>query len=601
MNKRISLMCVVMAAAVALPGLAFAQYDFDAILDGLPARLDLATVDNWSQNDEVWQYVVPNPLFPAPWAQLSATFRGQDHTGDGINDDDHLALLARILNDDPCCRALLGDAKMNAIQAAFAANKARVQDFEVSFCLEILNATRISARMDTGIIGCITLNNRPAWMPNTTITTGAPVTLSITVDTGIFLVGDYTLNETVDIPSLWGEKGILESVSEGFGDDVANLLAAYLTIGDQNNVDYMQALIAQTFARGVFPNIGLIILSLIGSKSADEKVFSVTALDFIAEPVKDDDKNYTLPPQSNIEIDLNFSPPYRIPIGDGCGGPDTEWVEIIRLRARILGSCVENGLHGWLWNYQVSANGFTSYPAWLEASGNLNEVGLINSLSYSTYGGDRTSFFISEWAAYPALGFNPQPTGGDAIYGSGNWNFNAGLQMTPSGILGVTDPTDYQWQWNNSGTWENILGATTIDWQLPLDYLGERQYRVRVTAPAAACGSATSNTATVKVDPPPILVTQQPLGGTVIYGDDFTLSVSATIDVGGLTYQWQQDGADILGATGTSYQITNADFSDAGFYRCVITSDTFPGHFVNSDTVEAVSYTHLTLPTKRIV
>ncbi len=588
MNKRISFMCVVMALAMALPGLAYAQYDFDAILSGMSARLDAATLNNWSQGDNVWQYVVPNPQYPAPWAQLSPSFPGLDHTGDGINDDDHLALLAKVLNNDPCTRALLGDAKVNAIQAAFAANKARVQNFEVTFCLEILNLTRISARMDTGIIGCINLNNRPAWMSNTYITTGSNVTLSITVDTGIFIVGNYTLNQNVDVPSLWGNGGILDSVDDGFDDDVANLLAAWLTIGDQNNVDYMQALIAQVFARGVFPNIGLIILSLIGNKSTDEAAFTVNGVDFNAESLNDkkDDKNYELPPQNNIEIDLNFNPPYRIPTGNRCGGPDSEYVEIIRLRARILGSCVRNGLHNWLWNYQVNTNGFTGYPTLLPSWGNLNETGYMNAISYSTYGGNRTSFLISEWAAYPTLGFNPQPTGGTAIYGTGNWNFNAGLQMTPSGILGVTNPTDYQWQWNNGGTWENIPGATTIDWQLPLNYLGERQYRVLVTAPSPACGSVVSNTATVKVDPPPIIITQQPAGATVIYGDDYTLSVTATIDFGGLLYQWQKGGIDIPLANNPSYQISNADFPDAGFYRCVITSDTFPGHYRNSDTVE---------------
>lgn len=577
MKNRILTICVMLMAA--MPGLAFAQYNFDAILTNLPARLDTATVNNWSAGSQIWQYVVPNG--PGVWRQLSATFPNQDHTGDGIDDDDQLALLAKILNNDPCTRALLGDAKMNAIQAAYATNFARVQQFELTICLEIFNSTRISARLDTGIIGCVTLSDRPAWMGNTNITTGSPASLCMTVDTGIFLVGNYSQCFDADIPSLWGPDGILDSVQTGFSDDIANLLAAWLTIGDQNNVDYMQALIAQVFARGVLPNIATIILGAIGKSAAE----SGWDLDERTVEYGINAKNYDLPAQPNINIDITFSPPYRIPLGDGCGGPDSEWVEIIRFVGRILGTCVENGLQGWLWNYQVNQNGFVGYPAWLAASGNLNEVGAVNAISYTNYGRDRTSFFLNEWAGYPTLGFNPQPQSpvGALIYGGPNWTFNAGLQLTPAGLADVIQPTSYQWQWWNGTAWENIPGATSLNWTLPLNFLGTRSYRVIVTAPAPVCGTATSSTATVTVEPPPINITDQPDGGTVIYGDNFTLTVAANIAIGALSYQWQLNSIDIPGATGTSYQIVGADFADEGFYRCVISADSFPGHQRISD------------------
>lgn len=578
MKKRILVLCLTLIAAA--PGLAYAQYDFDAILTNLPARLDVATVNNWSAGAQVWQYVVPNGS--GTWQQLSATFVGQDHTGDGIDDDDQLALLAKILNNDACTRALLGDAKMNAIQAAFAANVARVQQFELSICLEILNSTRISARIDSGItfIGCISLSNRPAWMGNTYITTGAPATLSITVDTGI--IGNYTLNQSADIPSLWGGDGILEAVNTGFSGDIANLLAAWLTIGDQNNVDYMQAVIAQVFARGVLPNIATIILDAIG-KSGEKQGWDIDE-ETLAYTINS--KNYDLPAQGDINIDVTFpSPGYQIQIGDGCGSPDYEYVRILRFVGRILGSCVENGLEGWLGNYQANGNGFVGYPGWLSAAGSLNEIGAINVLSYTNYGRDRTSFFLNEWAGYPALGFNPQPQSPVSAlnYGGSNWNFGASLQLTPSGLADVTQPTNYQWQWWNGSAWENIAGATTLGWTLPLNFLGTRSYRVTVTAPNGACGSGTSSAANVEVVPPPINITDQPDGATVTYGNNYGLSVAANIAVGGLTYQWQLNGGDIPSATGASYTITNADFGDEGYYRCVITSDTFPGHQRISD------------------
>ncbi|HOH29618.1 MAG TPA: hypothetical protein PLC40_08085 [Candidatus Hydrogenedentes bacterium] len=74
------------------------------------------------------------------------------------------------------------------------------------------------------------------------------------------------MSEEVDIPSLWGDDGLLNEAAPGLGEDLRDLLAAYLTIGQQGGVDYMQALIFQTFYRGVLPNIMDLVLGLLDFK-----------------------------------------------------------------------------------------------------------------------------------------------------------------------------------------------------------------------------------------------------------------------------------------------------------------------------------------------
>ncbi|NIA04116.1 MAG: T9SS type A sorting domain-containing protein [Nitrospiraceae bacterium] len=67
------------------------------------------------------------------------------------------------------------------------------------------------------------------------------------------------------------------------------------------------------------------------------------------------------------------------------------------------------------------------------------------------------------------------------------------------------------------------------------------------------------------------LVTTQPNSQEVSEGDDvtFTMDADGSAD---LTYQWQKDGADISGATDSTYTISGVTTSDAGDYTCVVTN-----------------------------
>lgn len=69
--------------------------------------------------------------------------------------------------------------------------------------------------------------------------------------------------------------------------------------------------------------------------------------------------------------------------------------------------------------------------------------------------------------------------------------------------------------------------------------------------------------------PPPVIapptITTQPVSQAVSAGGNATFSVTAT-GTGPFTYQWRKNGAPILGATGSSYTLTNFAVTQAGSY-----------------------------------
>ena len=148
-----------------------------------------------------------------------------------------------------------------------------------------------------------------------------------------------------------------------------------------------------------------------------------------------------------------------------------------------------------------------------------------------------------------------------------------------SATLGVqvsgTAPFFYQWRFNG----ENISGANTAE--LTLNNLQTSQagsYRVLVFNSA---GSAESAAAQLSVVLPPAIL-QQPIGRSVYIkpdpkaanlpnGTNVTFTVSASSGNPGLTYQWQFNGVNIPGATGSSHTVTNVQLASEGDYRCLVT------------------------------
>ena len=78
----------------------------------------------------------------------------------------------------------------------------------------------------------------------------------------------------------------------------------------------------------------------------------------------------------------------------------------------------------------------------------------------------------------------------------------------------------------------------------------------------------------------------------------FTLSVAANNTQ---SYQWLKNDVAINAATSSTYNIPSVASSDAATYKVVVSNSCGFNVTSNAAVLVAVSYTHLTLPTKRIV
>jgi hypothetical protein len=86
-------------------------------------------------------------------------------------------------------------------------------------------------------------------------------------------------------------------------------------------------------------------------------------------------------------------------------------------------------------------------------------------------------------------------------------------------------------------------------------------------------GAATTNRFTLTVRPviDAIQITAQPQGATVVTGSTagFTVSAVSTLP---LSYQWQRNGENLLGATSPALSLPNVRLTNAGTYRVIISN-----------------------------
>ncbi len=137
---------------------------------------------------------------------------------------------------------------------------------------------------------------------------------------------------------------------------------------------------------------------------------------------------------------------------------------------------------------------------------------------------------------------------------------SASFSVTATG----TQPLGYQWQFNGA----NIAGATGSSFTLNAAQATDAgSYAVAVTNVA---GAMTSGVATLTIWVPPGF-SSQPTSRTNIAGTDASFSVMAT-GTQPLSYQWQFNGANISGATATSYTATSVQAANAGSYAVVVTN-----------------------------
>ena len=147
----------------------------------------------------------------------------------------------------------------------------------------------------------------------------------------------------------------------------------------------------------------------------------------------------------------------------------------------------------------------------------------------------------------------------------------------------VTDPdgladAEFSYRWFAAGS--EIRGATTSSYTLTLDEVG-RTIRVRVsfTDDADNEESLFSDATSAVVGLPNNFARGLPtISGTAQAGETLTVNVSAIVDPDGLTdanfrYQWLAGNANIPGATGSSYTLTDDDVGKAIKVKVSFTDD----------------------------
>jgi len=127
----------------------------------------------------------------------------------------------------------------------------------------------------------------------------------------------------------------------------------------------------------------------------------------------------------------------------------------------------------------------------------------------------------------------------------------------------------YQWQKNGVA----IGGATSSAYQTPVTTTSDNgsQFAVLVSNTA---GSVSSSGATLTVKSPAVApsITTQPLSQTVTAGQTATFLVTGT-GTAPMSYQWQQNGAAISGATSFTYQTPATAVSDNASQFTVVMSN----------------------------
>jgi Immunoglobulin I-set domain len=182
-----------------------------------------------------------------------------------------------------------------------------------------------------------------------------------------------------------------------------------------------------------------------------------------------------------------------------------------------------------------------------------------------------------------------------------NQTVTVGQTATFSVTATGTAPLAYQWQKNSA----NIAGATTASYITPATASTDNGETFDVIVSNAA-GSKTSTTATLTVNATAVAptITTQPVNQTVTAGQTATFSVTAT-GTAPLSYQWQKNGANITGATVSSYTTPATATTDNGATFDVIVSNAAGSKTSTSATLTvnaaAVAPTITTQPTNQTV
>lgn len=175
---------------------------------------------------------VLDAIIPTLLPSWSGTFSNLDNDGNGINDNDHMDMLAAVRDGNATAVAGLPGATVTAIRSAFTANRAKLYTTEL-----VINNVNLYA-----LGGLVNINR--------TVTTGSD--LSIPVVGATYIPSLWTVTEQLRNP---GDEGIVASADVMLEIALADYLTSMMTLADSSTVTYIQSTM-QTFLQ-LFINTAL--------------------------------------------------------------------------------------------------------------------------------------------------------------------------------------------------------------------------------------------------------------------------------------------------------------------------------------------------------
>jgi hypothetical protein len=235
----------------------------------------------------------------------------------------------------------------------------------------------------------------------------------------------------------------------------------------------------------------------------------------------------------------------------------------------------------------ILANGGLTLETWIKGGGNGGIILTVAGeyLLSATAGGVKF-----------ANGFAEASQFAQAAFSRTSWHHVAGVLANPalSGSSLVADLelyVDGQWAATYTGaSFSSDLqrGATVGNHPLLNTLNISSPFTGTVYEPRVSFGALSPAQFTIKL-PAVVTITQQPTNVTVYAGSSASFAVAATVSgapAGGLRYQWQQNQANILNATNSSYSTPPLALGDSSQFRCLVsTADGLASAM--SDTVQA--------------
>jgi hypothetical protein len=216
-----------------------------------------------------------------------------------------------------------------------------------------------------------------------------------------------------------------------------------------------------------------------------------------------------------------------------------------------------------------------------------DDVGHAISVVASYTDGHGTAESVASDATAAVGNLNDAPTGSVTISGTAT----QGQTLTASNDLADADGLgSISYQWQRDGV--DISGATGTTYDLVEDDVGHAISVVASYTDGRGTAESVASDATAAVanlnDVPTGSVT---ISGTPAQGQTLTASddLADADGLGSISYQWQRDGVDISGATGTTYDLTEDDVGHAISVVASYTDGRGTAESVASDATAAVA------------